>query len=64
MPTTPIQHLEPHPAQMRAYDLEALAALTLQVHERYDQWRPVVWPMGRQPLQNDKLLHRQRSPAA
>ena len=44
MPTTPIQHLKPHPAQMRAtYDLEALAALTLQVHERgLDQWQPVV----------------------
>ena len=44
MPTTPIQHLKPHPAQMRTiYDLEALAALTLQVYERgLDQWQPVV----------------------
>ena len=52
MPTTPIQHLKPHPAQMRAtYDLEALAALTLQVHERgLDQWPPLS-PMGKRPLQ-------------
>ena len=44
MLTTPIHHLKPHPAQMRAtYDLEALAALTLQVYERgLDQWQPVV----------------------
>ena len=44
MLTTAIHHLKPHPAQMRAtYDLEALAALTLQVHERgLDQWQPVV----------------------
>ena len=44
MLTTAIQHLKPHPAQMRAtYDLEALAALTLQVYERgLDQWQPVV----------------------
>jgi len=44
MPTTPIQHLKSHPAQMRTtYDLEALAALTLQVHQRgLDRWQPVV----------------------
>ena len=55
MPTTPIQHLKPHPAQMRTiYDLEALAALTLQVHERgLDHWQPVVaTPVMATPVAN------------
>ncbi len=35
MPTTPIQNLKPHPAQMRAsYDPESLATLTLQLYGR------------------------------
>lgn len=44
MPTTAIQYLKPHPAQMRTvYDLEALAALALQVYERgLDAWQPIV----------------------
>nr|MBP7045811.1 ParB N-terminal domain-containing protein [Chloroflexota bacterium] len=55
MPTTPIQHLKSHPAQMRTtYDLEALAALTLQVHERgLDRWQPVVaTPVAATPVAN------------
>lgn len=44
MPTTAIKLLKPHPAQMRtAYDLEALAALTLQIYERgLDNWQAIV----------------------
>jgi hypothetical protein len=44
MPTTTIQNLKPHPAQMRAsYDLESLATLTLQLYERgLDEWQPIV----------------------
>jgi hypothetical protein len=44
MPTTAIKHLKPHPAQMRTtYDLDALAALALQVYERgLDTWQPIV----------------------
>ncbi len=44
MPTTAIKFLKPHPAQMRTtYDLEALAALTLQIHERgLDNWQVIV----------------------
>ena len=44
MPTIPIQHLKAHPAQMRTtYDLEALAALTLQLYERgLDPWQPIL----------------------
>lgn len=44
MPTTAIQLLKPHPAQMRTtYDLESLATLTLQVYERgLHNWQPIV----------------------
>ncbi len=44
MPTIAIQQLKAHPAQMRTtYDLETLAALTLQVYERgLDQWQPIA----------------------
>lgn len=44
MPTTTINQLKAHPAQMRTtYDLEALATLTLQVFERgLDTWQPIV----------------------
>ena len=44
MPTIPINQLKPHPAQMRTtYDLDALAALTLQVHARgLDHWQPIT----------------------
>ncbi|MCA9975174.1 MAG: ParB N-terminal domain-containing protein, partial [Anaerolineales bacterium] len=44
MPTATIRQFKPHPAQMRTnYELESLAALTLQVYERgLDSWQPVV----------------------
>ncbi|WP_420640500.1 ParB/RepB/Spo0J family partition protein [Candidatus Leptofilum sp.] len=44
MPTTALKQLKAHPAQMRTtYDLDGLAALTLQVYERgLDQWQPIV----------------------
>jgi len=44
MPTTAFKQLKAHPAQMRTiYDLDGLAALTLQVYERgLDSWQPIV----------------------
>ena len=44
MPTTALKQLKAHPAQMRTtYDLDGLAALTLQVYERgLDSWQPIV----------------------
>jgi hypothetical protein len=44
MPTTNLNQLKPHPAQMRTiYDLEALAGLTLQIYERgLNEWQPIV----------------------
>lgn len=44
MSTIPLKQLKAHPAQMRtAYDLDALATLTLQVYARgLDEWQPIV----------------------
>lgn len=44
MSTAPLKQLKTHPAQMRTtYDLDGLAALTLQVFERgLDSWQPIV----------------------
>jgi len=44
MPSIAIRQLTPHPAQMRTqYDLEALAALTLQIYERgLNAWQPIL----------------------
>lgn len=44
MPTKALKQLKAHPAQMRTtYDLDALAALTLQVFARgLDAWQPIV----------------------
>lgn len=44
MPTTAIKQLKTHPAQMRTiYDLDSLAALTLQVYARgLDEWQPIA----------------------
>jgi ParB-like chromosome segregation protein Spo0J len=42
--TVPLNQLLPHPAQMRVqYDLDSLAALTLQLHQRgLDAWQPIL----------------------
>lgn len=44
MPKTAIKQLKTHPAQMRTiYDLDSLAALTLQLYERgLDEWQPIA----------------------
>lgn len=44
MVTAAIRQFKPHPAQMRtSYDLEGLAALTLQLYERgLDSWQPLL----------------------
>ena len=44
MQTTALKQLKAHPAQMRtSYDLDKLAALTLQIFERgLDQWQPIA----------------------
>jgi hypothetical protein len=44
MITAPLTALKRHPGQMRTtYDLEKMAALTLQIYERnLDEWQPIV----------------------
>jgi hypothetical protein len=54
MPTTAIQLLKPHPAQMRTtHDLESLATLTLQIYERgLDTWQTIVASPNGQAVSN------------